>query len=220
LKYRDLQASFVNQATSETHPKLRQWGDPERLHANLEQEIVSSLRRVTDLDLARAFSNAVPVSSATVEDYRARVLTLRDKNKLLAGMRFRNGDPKQGFVEIHARDYAVDSLATLIETRDVAQRAFQVFKPKKMRIKLPTTTDISEWLRDERVTADLIVVAGSIEQIKQSPMPQNSERVRLQRLHNLSFYDRYAELYTALYDEAPMLILCLKAWLAPKVARK
>lgn len=165
----------------------------------LKQRLTLGLRRdivlMFDLSSAIAFHNYCPVESAAVKDYLNKLITLPDKNQLIASIRFDRLDTAFPFVEIDqltfdAIDYDPTQLLHSINP------VFAVFKPEYVRFF--SAQDSQTLMCDTRF------VVGLLDDILQHP-PEQAERVRVERVHNLRQYERYSRAYDAFHVQMPHL---------------
>ena len=194
--------SLVAAAVAAANPLLGQWYSQPELERNFAHALAGDLRRLESLELAEQFRHHCPVPGAEPEDYRNRLLELDGSGWALIGIRFRGLDLARPFIALVAASRPLAWPGELLSVADRAARAYALFRPKHLRIFVPShlELDVDEvgggyWERR--------LLAAPIATLQSLPKPDHYRRIMLVQAQDLGFYDGYRAAYEELLHESP-----------------
>jgi len=186
--------AFYDSAARSIHPLVRSWYDDAEILENVRAELADDLRRVGDVESARAFQAACPLPGVAAEAYANRVVRIADGVDVVAGIRYR---PSAGAFFVNL---AVAS-RPFVDADDVSRAAralagdFAAFRPQWL---LLYVADDRLCPRD-RLVSD-IALAARVADLRALPA---SDAVAVARRRPADVYDDYVRLYADFDAAAP-----------------
>ena len=190
----NLVPAFEEAAWQENSPKVLEWVAETSARQAIEESLQAELQRVLDTQKVQEFFKLCEVPGSQVEDYLNKVVKFSDQYHAVLAIRFKSLNPEDPFVDLIAKDFAftAENISGLL---DVTREAFQLFKPKWLRIQLCGQEE--PFWKDIKRSPDLRTVLGRITELKQKDKPGKFDEMQLTKCTDISFYAHYK----ADYDE-------------------
>jgi GNAT superfamily N-acetyltransferase len=185
-------------ARHKVHPLVWRWLGARAVEANLREELEGDLERLISDALAAEFQHYCPVTGASPDDYKNRLLKVGGL-ELLTGIRFLSLDLAQPFVDVMYQSEAVLTSKQLGDIQDAIRQEFAVFHPKRVRFYIPS--QLPRFSQD----SDKQLIAAPLGVMLAQPEPDSIEHVRLEQAASLTFYADYAAIYRQLHADHPEL---------------
>lgn len=186
--------AFALGAAAAVHPLVRSWYSEAELLDNCRAEISDALRRVDDVEAARAFQAACPVPGVPAEACVQRVVRLADGLDVVAGVRFRPST-REFFVELVVASRPFEDADEVSRAATSLAREFAALRPRWLCL----------YLADERLAPrDRLVsdfaLAARVADLRALPA---SDAVSLVRRRPADVHDDYARVYAAFHAASP-----------------
>jgi hypothetical protein len=181
-------------------PLVRAWC-PDAQRRRYAEATAQYLRRTTD-EYSRRYARTCPVAGVDHTLYRLRELTLPGGVSLLVGIHFRGQATSYPFVGVFAQSRWLTT-EELASAHDALLREFSVFSPRASWWWSP----IDEYLPQLTAAApDLVLVMGSLAEIRSQPAPILPGSWSLRRVDSVSEVGTaFTELYRSFHDARPEL---------------
>lgn len=133
------------------------------------------------------------IPNSKQKDYEERLFQVAMNKNVLAGIRHFGGNVEKPFISLWP-DYEFETLVDLKEVYSVIADEFAVFGPKHLSLWVNSKQKLGLQLSSV-LTPSLRYVVGSVKEIKNKPLPPNSEKVSLVTIEDNSYRGWYEELY-------------------------
>lgn len=188
--------SALASATLEITSQLRGLVRDADVRNRLRTEISLYDRWRRDPERHIRFQRAAPVPGARPADYRLKRIST-PAGQLLVGIRFQGGDLHAPFVQIYARDFALEGCSDLRASLHVVLAAFLSFKAERVRVRAPVGHTFG---RDIHETVDFLTLAGRRQDMAVQGAPFRGVSVHQARAAGLFAF--YAEAYRQHHAQA------------------
>ncbi|MEO8181342.1 MAG: GNAT family protein [Deltaproteobacteria bacterium] len=182
-------------------PLVRAWC-PDAVRRRYEEASAQYLQRTANEEYSRRYARACPVAGVDHSLYRLRELSLPCGGSVLAGIHFRGQATSYPFVGVFAQSRWLTS-PEMVTAHAALLHEFSVFSPRASWWWTPS----DEYLpKLASVSPDLLLVMGSLVEIRSSPAGALPSHWSLRRLGSVSEVSAaFVDLYRSFHDARPEL---------------
>lgn len=196
---------MIERAYADTSPDVRRWLGHDFLHGAVRHE-VEELASIAEVgryqhDPATGTDHHAPPPGAL-----PRLLGVPGRGCAIAWLRAESGKPSHRFADIRALSFALDSVQAMDDLLAAARVAFPALKAPAIRLRRSAHLPEPPVPAGYRAREDMLVFAGSLTALKQTPPLPTSVRLALRRTFAVEeWYARYAAAYDAFHRQRPEL---------------
>jgi hypothetical protein len=200
----EYEARFEKYAYDRTPLAVRDWVPAKDSLKVIQSALQRSLDRTTDFNLASEFRKVCPTPNTTAQDYLPKIISVLSLGSVIAGIRFREGDLRNAFVEIEWRDFDILDTEIVSSLRSVIHEEFHKFSPRSFRY-LQTLTEETQPPKVESAVVDYVVFGAPVSILRRATLPANYDVVRVEKCGSIDFYKLYLDEYACFHREFPLL---------------
>lgn len=193
-------AKFLNYELNKIPELVINIAGEDSIKSNLKLRIDRISGLINNTEKAKGFMGMINHPNKNINDYNVHLIDLNERRTIVSSISFREKDNKfTPYVNILMKDFDMINSGELQENFNLIYDRYKIFEPVFLRFFEINTNDVID-----EFTIDDNFVAGHIKSIQDSPKPERYEEVNLDKITDLTFYEKYAEEYEAVLSENPM----------------
>lgn len=163
---------------------------------HFKKEILKEYQNLNSEEVKKKRFSYFEIPNTKLDDYNEHLISLDDKNKVMAGIRHLGGNAKKPFVHV-ATNFRLNTREELLTLYDKIKSHFKMFNPL--------------WVESsfkEQIDADLyggVILATEQNTYAHLEEYKSENQLLLKDIKDLGFYDWYAGIYSEFHNSHPKL---------------
>ena len=197
---------FLQQALTTIPVIIRNWLPHTIIENTLLMTIYKNFHLMSNNTIATNFRDHCMVPGTSPDDYKHRIITLRNGERVLTSIRFKGLNVKQPFVEVEHRSFRLESIEQVKALAQEVCEHYRIFEARSIRL-FSWAGSILDRVHDPQIECDCRLLVAPLGVLRRHRLTdRNYDRIRLERAENLGFYPLYSQAYDDFHRDHPELV--------------